>query len=157
MMLCLFYTGPYGDQYELTDSPAYAERWAATIATVPGVVCWGVSRVTAASEPHWLDAPSKGARYYVALQFYSLGEGRVGAPVGHSGGYRVLSRHRTAKAAARSLASHISGKSRAHVDSLSRSIPDPKGYRIGVQPAGTYGELIPLNQFRAATAAGFYQ
>lgn len=156
-MLCLFHTGPAGDQFEITDCPAYAEQWAATMAKARGVVCWGVSRVTVASEPHWIDPPTPGARYYVALQFYSLEEGRVGDAVGHSDGYRVLSAHRTAKAAARSLASHISGKGRAHVDSLGRSIPGPKGYKIGVHPAGRYSELIPLNQFRAAVAAGFYQ
>lgn len=44
------------DHYQLAADAKHVAAFASEMAQRPGVHCWGVARITAASEAHWLDS-----------------------------------------------------------------------------------------------------
>lgn len=97
-----------------------------------------------------MNAPRNKWRFLICAERYSLGGplGPLGAPIGAHGGFIVIARHRAAGAAARTLASLISGKRRRE-----RAAYEWEGtaLRIGIwdTESNPYSaRLIPLNPFR---------
>ena len=44
----------YEDHYHIAESEAEVDLWRDDVLADPAIYCWGVARITDASEPHWL-------------------------------------------------------------------------------------------------------